>query len=117
MNPTQVDRVSYQELINNLLAGVAQEKVDKNERFYEPYNATVALAKVDIQIRMSTLTNNKGQKVQTNALAVYAWLQFARITRDLLEEVAPIITNTSKVKFVPLGVKYDKNIPNNESLY
>eukprot|EP00957_Ditylum_brightwellii_P145893 11109926-Ditylum_brightwellii.AAC.1 len=33
MNPTQVDRVAYQELINDLLAGVAQEKVDENEQF------------------------------------------------------------------------------------
>eukprot|EP00957_Ditylum_brightwellii_P019804 1493814-Ditylum_brightwellii.AAC.1 len=66
---------------------------------------------------MPTPTNNKGQKVQTNALAVYAWLPFARITMDLLEEVAPMITNKSEAKFVLLGLKYDKNIPNNESLY
>eukprot|EP00957_Ditylum_brightwellii_P131244 10009803-Ditylum_brightwellii.AAC.1 len=99
MNPTQVYRVAYQELINNLLAGVAQEKVDENKHFYKPYNTTAALAKVDIQSRMTTPTTNKGQKVQTNALAVYAWLLFARITRDLLEKVAPMITNKSKAKF------------------
>eukprot|EP00957_Ditylum_brightwellii_P037592 2843313-Ditylum_brightwellii.AAC.1 len=86
MNPMQVDRVAYQELINDLLAGVAQEKVDEKELFYEPYNTTAALAKVGVQIRMSTPTTNKGQKVQTNVLAVYARLPFARITRDLLEE-------------------------------
>eukprot|EP00957_Ditylum_brightwellii_P011025 835405-Ditylum_brightwellii.AAC.1 len=108
MNPTQVDRVAYQELINNLLTGVAQEKVNENKQFYEPYNTMAALAKVDVQIRMFTPTNNKGQKVQTNALAVYARLPFARITRDLLEEVAPMITNKSEAKFVPLGLKYDK---------
>eukprot|EP00957_Ditylum_brightwellii_P078975 6006034-Ditylum_brightwellii.AAC.1 len=68
-----------------------------------------SLAKVDIQIRMSTLTTNKGQKVQTNVLSVYARLLFARITRDLLEEVAPMITNKIEAKFVPLGLKYDKN--------
>eukprot|EP00957_Ditylum_brightwellii_P200338 15273700-Ditylum_brightwellii.AAC.1 len=74
MNPTRVDRVAYQELINNLLAGVAKEKVDENKSFYEPYNTTAALAKVDVKIRMSTPTTNKGQKAQTNALTVYARL-------------------------------------------
>eukprot|EP00957_Ditylum_brightwellii_P185930 14155234-Ditylum_brightwellii.AAC.1 len=28
-----------------------------------------------------------------------------------------MITNKSEAQFVPLGLKYDKNIPNNESLY
>eukprot|EP00957_Ditylum_brightwellii_P140590 10710647-Ditylum_brightwellii.AAC.1 len=62
MNPTQVDRVAYQELINDLLTGVVQEKVDEKEHFYEPHNTMAALAKVDFQIRMSTPTTNKGQK-------------------------------------------------------
>eukprot|EP00957_Ditylum_brightwellii_P018746 1408706-Ditylum_brightwellii.AAC.1 len=62
MNPTQVDRVACQELINDLLAGVAQEKVNENEQFYKSYNTTATLAKIDAQIRMSTPTNNKGQK-------------------------------------------------------
>eukprot|EP00957_Ditylum_brightwellii_P165704 12614949-Ditylum_brightwellii.AAC.1 len=52
MNPMQVDRVAYQELINDPLTGVAQEKVDENERFYEPYNTTAALAKSMLGYRL-----------------------------------------------------------------
>ena len=60
MNPTKVDSVAYQEIINQLLVGVAKEKEEENNLFYEGYKTSAELAKIDVQIRISNPTTNKG---------------------------------------------------------
>eukprot|EP00957_Ditylum_brightwellii_P006862 519424-Ditylum_brightwellii.AAC.1 len=37
--------------------------------------------------------------------------------RDLIKKVAPMMTNESKVKFIPMGLKYDQTIQNHSTLY
>eukprot|EP00957_Ditylum_brightwellii_P120456 9190561-Ditylum_brightwellii.AAC.1 len=73
MNPLRFDCTAYQELINDLFAGIAEEKLEENELFYELYDTTAELAKIDIQIRMSNPMNStNGKRVQTSVLAIFA---------------------------------------------
>eukprot|EP00957_Ditylum_brightwellii_P166511 12674680-Ditylum_brightwellii.AAC.1 len=53
INPFRISRSQYQECINVFMEATAQEKVKKDKKDYESFNATADHAKFDIQFCLS----------------------------------------------------------------
>eukprot|EP00957_Ditylum_brightwellii_P191696 14593680-Ditylum_brightwellii.AAC.1 len=118
INLFRMNHAGYQELINVLLIGAAMEKVQSNEKLFEKFNTTVMHMKYDVQVRIFLPANSvRGGKVQTNALAIFAQMTFAKLSCEPLEDTLAMIGNKNKVTFVPLGLKYDQTIKDNATHY
>ena len=55
--------------------------------------------------------------MQSNTLAIFAQIPFAKLSSTFLEKAAAMIGNKNKVKFVLLGLKYNQTIQYNETHY
>ena len=87
----------------------AQEKVEKDKKYYELFNITAEHAKFDIQLCLGKPhVCHKGKKIKTDVLSVYARLNFANLALDLPKDISSIIATKSIVKFIPTSLNYDK---------
>eukprot|EP00957_Ditylum_brightwellii_P164506 12524473-Ditylum_brightwellii.AAC.1 len=55
INPFRIDCTHYQESINLLMEGFAQEKVAANKNYFEWFNTIADFAKYDIQLQLGKL--------------------------------------------------------------
>eukprot|EP00957_Ditylum_brightwellii_P165030 12564442-Ditylum_brightwellii.AAC.1 len=53
LNPFQINQTQYQESINLLMEGAAQEKVALNAKYLKTFNMTAEIAKYDVQLRLN----------------------------------------------------------------
>eukprot|EP00957_Ditylum_brightwellii_P165867 12628376-Ditylum_brightwellii.AAC.1 len=61
--------------------------------------------------------SHNSNKVQTSALAIFAWGPYAKLSGELMEDVAEIIGNNNKIKFILLSLKCDQTIKDNKNHY
>eukprot|EP00957_Ditylum_brightwellii_P040030 3029564-Ditylum_brightwellii.AAC.1 len=100
------------------MVGAAKEKVQQDSKFYKKYNMTAELAKFDVPVRMANLNESyNSNKVQTKALAIFAWSPYAKLSVGLMEDVAKMIGNKNKIKFVLCSLKYNQTIKDNKNHY
>eukprot|EP00957_Ditylum_brightwellii_P007756 586869-Ditylum_brightwellii.AAC.1 len=73
INLFQIDCMQYQEHINLLMEGAAQEKVANDKKYFELFNMTEEHAKYDIQLHLGKPSMRfQGKKIKTDALSLYA---------------------------------------------
>eukprot|EP00957_Ditylum_brightwellii_P182267 13886017-Ditylum_brightwellii.AAC.1 len=118
LNPIHIDRAQYQDDINALMEALADEKEQKDLKFYRKHNTTKEFAKFQIHLRAGkAYVKENNQRNETNAIGVYVCQQFATLSLEVLHETASMIVTKSKVKFVPLGLKFDYMIKNSIEHY
>eukprot|EP00957_Ditylum_brightwellii_P129217 9855575-Ditylum_brightwellii.AAC.1 len=75
-------------------------------------------AMYDIQLCLGKLSLRfQGKKIKTDALSVYAQLNFANLALDLMQDIARFVTTKSIVKFVQTSLKHNKMIKDNTEHY
>eukprot|EP00957_Ditylum_brightwellii_P104538 7965382-Ditylum_brightwellii.AAC.1 len=100
------------------MEGTVQEKVAPNKKYFEQFNTTADFAKYDIQLCVGNPNAwYKGKKIETNALGVYARLNYSYLALDLIQDIAGLIGTKSVVKFVLVSLKFDKMIKDNMEKY
>eukprot|EP00957_Ditylum_brightwellii_P043665 3310089-Ditylum_brightwellii.AAC.1 len=78
------------------MEGAVQEKVSSNVKYFEMVNMTAEIAKYDFQLRLNPPNIwYKGNKVETDALGVYACLSYSTLALDLIQDIASIIGTKS----------------------
>eukprot|EP00957_Ditylum_brightwellii_P079805 6069339-Ditylum_brightwellii.AAC.1 len=118
LNPIRIDCAQYQDDINELMEALADEKEQKNSKFYGKHNTTKEFAKFQIHLRTGkAYVKENNQRYETNMIGVYDHQQFATLSLELLHKTALMIATKSEVKFVPLGLKFGYMIKNNVEHY
>eukprot|EP00957_Ditylum_brightwellii_P078742 5986781-Ditylum_brightwellii.AAC.1 len=61
INPFQVDRAGYHEIINDLISGTAQGKIEKDKAFFTHYNTAADMAKTIFSFALVNLSKQLGR--------------------------------------------------------
>eukprot|EP00957_Ditylum_brightwellii_P018904 1421563-Ditylum_brightwellii.AAC.1 len=108
LNLISIDRARYQDDINKFMGALADKKEQKDSKFYRKHNTTKKFAKFRIHLRTGkAYVKENNQQYETDAIGVYVCQQFATLSLELLHETASMTVTKSKVKFVPLGLKFN----------
>eukprot|EP00957_Ditylum_brightwellii_P205916 15345982-Ditylum_brightwellii.AAC.1 len=100
------------------MEALADEKELKDNKFYDKHNTTKEFAKFQTHLRTGkAYIKEDNKRYKTDMIGVYTCQQFASLSLELLHETVLMITAKSKVKFVPLGLKFDYMIKNNVKHY
>eukprot|EP00957_Ditylum_brightwellii_P013512 1019182-Ditylum_brightwellii.AAC.1 len=100
------------------MEGSVQEKVAANKKYFERFNMTTDFAKYDIQLCVGKRSSwYKGKKFETDALGVYAKLNYSNLALNLIQDIASVIATKSMVKFVSISSKFNKMIKDNMEKY
>eukprot|EP00957_Ditylum_brightwellii_P192442 14651360-Ditylum_brightwellii.AAC.1 len=114
LNPICIDRAQYQDDISILMEALADEKEQKDVKFYRKYNTTKEFAKFQIHLRTGkAYVKENNQRYETDAIGIYVCRQFATLSLELLHKTASMRATKSKVKFVILWLTSDYMIKNN----
>eukprot|EP00957_Ditylum_brightwellii_P210883 15365516-Ditylum_brightwellii.AAC.2 len=96
INLFQIDCIQYQESINLLMEGSAQEKMATNKKHFELFNTTAEFAKYDIQLWLGKPNVwYKGKKIETDTLRVYARLKYSNLALDSIQDILGLIATKS----------------------
>eukprot|EP00957_Ditylum_brightwellii_P092916 7074873-Ditylum_brightwellii.AAC.1 len=100
------------------MEALADEKEVKDNKFYNKHNTTKEFAKFQIHLCTGKAYIKEYNKLyRMDTIGVYTHQQFASLSLELLHETALMIATKSKVKFVPLQLKFDYMIKNNVEHY
>eukprot|EP00957_Ditylum_brightwellii_P142459 10853322-Ditylum_brightwellii.AAC.2 len=73
-----------------------QEKAAANKKYFEWFNTTSDFIKYDIQLCVGKLNAwCKGKKIETNALGVYARLNYSNLALNLIQDITSLIVTKS----------------------
>eukprot|EP00957_Ditylum_brightwellii_P105686 8059318-Ditylum_brightwellii.AAC.1 len=104
----------YQDQINKLLDAVAEENHEQDPKICEMHQTTSEFAKYHIHLQMGKVYMKvEKQKYKTKAIRVFVRQPFSLIVTELMQEIAPMISLKSEVKFVLSLLKYNQMIKNN----
>eukprot|EP00957_Ditylum_brightwellii_P136152 10383621-Ditylum_brightwellii.AAC.1 len=78
------------------MEGPAQEKAAANKKYFEQFNMTADFAKYDTQLCVGKPNAwYKGKTIETDALGVYARLNYSNLAFDLIQDIAGLIATKS----------------------
>eukprot|EP00957_Ditylum_brightwellii_P028583 2159937-Ditylum_brightwellii.AAC.1 len=118
LNLICIDCAQYQDDINELMEALAYKKEQKDAKFYKKHNTIKEFAKFQIHLRTGkAYVKENNHCYETDAIGIYVCQQFATLSLELLHKTAMMIATKSKIKFVPLELKFDYMIKNNVEHY
>eukprot|EP00957_Ditylum_brightwellii_P067688 5137800-Ditylum_brightwellii.AAC.1 len=82
------------------------------------HQTTSEYAKYHVHLRTGNVfVKIARQRYKTEAIGVFVRQPFSMLASELMQEIAPMISLKSEVKFVPAALKYDPMIKNNVEHY
>eukprot|EP00957_Ditylum_brightwellii_P088542 6744111-Ditylum_brightwellii.AAC.1 len=79
------------------MEALADEKEQKDAKFYRIHNTAIEFAKFQIHLRTGKVyVKENNQRYETNAIGVYVCQQFATLSLELLHETVSMIATKSE---------------------
>eukprot|EP00957_Ditylum_brightwellii_P018511 1392240-Ditylum_brightwellii.AAC.1 len=87
LNLIWIDRVQYQDNINELMEALADKQEQKDSKLYGKHNTPKEFAKCQIHLRTrKAYIKENNQQYETNAIGIYVCQQFAMLSLELLHK-------------------------------